>query len=73
VQDAAEARARRDLAQVDGAAARIEPARAHVVAERRDVDAFRDLRLRDECARAAAADEVPLAYELVERRAHGEP
>ena len=50
-----------------------EAARAHVVAERRDVDALRDLRLGDERAGAAPADEVALAHELVERRAHGQP
>ena len=39
----------------------------------RDVDALRDLRLGDERAGAAAANEVALAHELVERRAHRQP
>ena len=52
--------------------ARREPAGAHVVAERRDVDPFRNLGLGDERAGAATADEVALADELVESRANGE-
>ena len=61
------------VAELERAAAGREAARAHVVAERGDVDALRDLRLGDERAGAAAAHEVALADELVERGAHGQP
>ena len=50
----------------------VSPRVAHVVAERRDVDALGDLRLGDERAGTAPAHEIPLAHELVERGAHGE-
>ena len=73
VQDAAEPRAGRDRPELERAAARREPALAHVVAERGDRHPLRDLRLGDERARAAAAREVALADELVERRADGQP
>ena len=73
VEDAAQPGAGGDLAQVERTATGRKAPRAHVVAERRDVDALRDLRLGDERTGTAPAHEVSLAHELVERRAHGQP
>src|SRR2546421_6456667 len=72
MEDAPEPRASRDHAKIERAASRRQAARAHVVAERRDVDALRHLGLGDERAGAATAHQVALADELVQRRAHGE-
>ena len=73
VQDPAEPRAGRDGPELERAAARREPALAHVVAERGDRHPLRDLRLGDERAGAAAAGQMALADEVVERRADGQP
>ena len=45
----------------------------HVVGERRHRELLGDLRLADERAGAAPADDVPLAREVVERGAKREP
>ena len=73
VQDAAEARAGRDAASSSVRLAGCIPRRRMSSRERRHRQLLRDLRLAHERARAAAADEVALAHELVERRAHGQP
>jgi hypothetical protein len=72
VHDPAQPRSRGGDAELEGAARRSHPAPAHVVGERRHRQLLRDLRLADERAGAAAADDVALALEVVERRAHGQ-
>src|SRR6476661_3797461 len=73
VEDAPEARAGELRAEIERPAPRRQPTCTHVVAEGRDVDSLCDLRLRHERAGAAAANEIALTHELVERRAHRQP
>src|SRR5215217_1112407 len=73
VEEAAEARARRDDLERERPAARAHAAAAHVLGERRHRQLLRDLRLADERARAAPADEETFADKVVERRPNRQP
>src|SRR6478752_762165 len=73
VEDPAEPRAGRHHGEAEGLAGGCQTAAAHVVAERGDVHALRDLGLRDEGPRATPAHEVSLAHEPFESRAHRQP
>ena len=73
MQEPAEPCAGGDDLEPERLATRLHPAAAHVLGERGHRQLLGDLRLADERARAAAADEVALAGELVQRGAHGQP
>ena len=73
MEEAAEPRARGNDLQLERPRGRPHPAALHVVGEGRERQLLRDLRLADERARAAAADEVALADEVVEGGADGQP
>ena len=62
-----------DDAEVERAAARHHAAAAHVLGEGGHRQLLGDLRLADERAAAVAADEHPVADEIVERGPHREP
>jgi hypothetical protein len=68
-----EAGSRSDGLQLERRAAGDHAPPAHVLGERRHRELLRDLRLAHEGARTAAADEVALPHEAVERGADGEP
>jgi len=68
-----ELRTRALLLEREHAAARLHAALAHVLGERGHGQRQRDLRLGDIGARAVAAQEHPLAHELVDRHAQRRP
>src|ERR671926_919826 len=73
VQRAADLRAGADVLERDRSAVGHHPAPAHVLAERRQRQLLRDLRLADEGATAVAPREIPLADELIEGGAERQP